>query len=150
MAQSNRLLTSCREPAIGRDKLNTVPQPSPENTESKDEHIIVACRNQVSAFKVISAPLYYIIYCIINNVNLFYFFQFYCVAVKAADRGRLTEQELTAQILAVVNEAPSHRTTFPIGILTAASRDMWAKARDIICHGNIITSFWSHVIMLQL
>lgn len=47
MAQSYRLLTSCREPVIGRDKLNTVPQPPIDNTESKDEHIIVACKNQV-------------------------------------------------------------------------------------------------------
>lgn len=59
------------------------------------------------------------------------------MAVKAADRGRLTEQEIAEQINAVLNEASHSRTTSSIGLLTAASRDSWARARDIICQGNI-------------
>lgn len=76
---------------------------------------------------------------------MFFLSQLYCVAVKAADRGRLTEQELADQLLAVLSEAPGLRPPPLLALLTASDRDTWAKARDIllnqgnnICHRPIV------------
>ena len=49
--------------------------------------------------------------------------------MRAADRGRLTEAELVEQILKIM-EYPADAKTLPVGILTAISRPVWAKARE--------------------
>ncbi|XP_066591716.1 choline O-acetyltransferase isoform X2 [Prorops nasuta] len=55
--------------------------------------------------------------------------QFYSVPVRAPDRGRITETELTQQILSIM-EAQADPRTPPVGILTTAKRPEWAKARE--------------------
>lgn len=60
---------------------------------------------------------------------VFPFLQFYSVPVRASDRGRLTEIELTQQILNIM-EIPADPRTPPVGVLTAATRPFWAAARE--------------------
>lgn len=72
--------------------------------ENSDEHIIVICRNQ-----------------------------FYCVPVKASDRGRLTEDEICSQILHILEDAPGLADPPQIGVLTGWKRPLWAEARDALC-----------------
>ncbi|XP_076636951.1 choline acetyltransferase isoform X1 [Colletes latitarsis] len=55
--------------------------------------------------------------------------QFYSVPVRASDRGRITEAELVQQILSIMETKADPRTP-PVGILTAAKRSAWAKARE--------------------
>ncbi|XP_020711658.2 choline O-acetyltransferase isoform X2 [Athalia rosae] len=55
--------------------------------------------------------------------------QFYSIPVRASDRGRLTEAELTQQILKIM-EIPADPRTPPVGVLTAATRPLWAAARE--------------------
>ncbi|XP_026827019.1 choline O-acetyltransferase [Ooceraea biroi] len=55
--------------------------------------------------------------------------QFYNVPVRASDRGRITENELTQQLLRIMETKADPRTP-PVGILTTAKRPAWAKARE--------------------
>lgn len=55
----------------------------------KTEHVVVICRNQ-----------------------------FYCIPVQAPDRGRLKEDEICAQLLYVLDDAPSLASPPPVGLLT--------------------------------
>ncbi|CAH0553094.1 unnamed protein product, partial [Brassicogethes aeneus] len=70
-------------------------------TVDNTEHIIVICRSQI-----------------------------YCVPVQAADRGRLTEDEICAQLLYVLDDAPCLSNPPPIGLLTGWKRSLWAEARS--------------------
>lgn len=66
-----------------------------------DQHVIVCCRNQM-----------------------------YCVPVKAADRGRLTEEEIASQLVFVLSDAPClPARPVPVGLLTAQPRSVWAADR---------------------
>ncbi|XP_076259622.1 choline acetyltransferase isoform X1 [Rhynchophorus ferrugineus] len=69
--------------------------------EQTSEHIIVICRNQQ-----------------------------YCVPVQAGDRGRLTEDEICAQLLYILDDAPCQSNAAPVGILTGWKRSLWAEARE--------------------
>ncbi|XP_046737810.1 choline O-acetyltransferase isoform X1 [Diprion similis] len=64
-----------------------------------------------------------------NHVIVVNHNQFYSVPVRASDRGRLTEAELTQQILKIM-EIPADPRTPPVGVLTAARRPVWAAARE--------------------
>lgn len=67
----------------------------------REQHVIVCCRNQM-----------------------------YCVPVKAADRGRLTEDEIASQLVFVLSDAPClPARPVPIGLLTAQPRSVWAADR---------------------
>ncbi|XP_012282971.2 choline O-acetyltransferase [Orussus abietinus] len=55
--------------------------------------------------------------------------QFYSIPVRASDRGRVTESELTQQILQIMEIPPDPRTPL-VGVLTANRRPVWAKARE--------------------
>ncbi|KAL1517126.1 hypothetical protein ABEB36_000934 [Hypothenemus hampei] len=72
-----------------------------QEQDHPSEHVIVMCRNQQ-----------------------------YCVPIQAADRGRLTEEEICAQLLYILNDAPCQGNIVPIGILTGWKRTLWAEARD--------------------
>lgn len=65
------------------------------------EHVIVICRSQL-----------------------------YCVPVQATDRGRLTEDEICAQLLYVLDDAPCLSNPPPIGLLTGWKRTLWAEAKE--------------------
>ncbi|XP_019767921.2 choline O-acetyltransferase [Dendroctonus ponderosae] len=65
------------------------------------EHIIVLCRNQQ-----------------------------YCVPIQAGDRGRLNEDEICAQLLYILDDAPLQSNIAPVGILTGWKRSLWADARE--------------------
>lgn len=59
--------------------------------------------------------------------------QMYCLPVKAGDRDRLTEDEINAQLLFILNDAPCLPGVPPlVGILTAQSRQVWAKDRNTL------------------
>ncbi|XP_063703911.1 choline O-acetyltransferase-like isoform X1 [Culicoides brevitarsis] len=83
--------------------------PNSQFNTSDDEHIIVMYRNQM-----------------------------YCLPVKAADRGRLSEDEINSQLLYILNDAPllpqQGEPGAPpmIGILTTQSRPVWAKDRNTL------------------
>lgn len=62
--------------------------------------------------------------------------QFYCVPVKAADRGRLTEDELCAQLMHILDDAPCLASPPPVGLLTASERNHWAEAYETLAQGN--------------
>ncbi|XP_023310152.1 choline O-acetyltransferase [Anoplophora glabripennis] len=72
----------------------------PKNGEQAAEHVIVICRSQL-----------------------------YCVPVQAGDRGRLTEDEICAQLLYVLDDAPCLSNPPPVGLLTGWKRALWAEAR---------------------
>ncbi|XP_017774150.1 PREDICTED: choline O-acetyltransferase isoform X2 [Nicrophorus vespilloides] len=75
--------------------------------ESGSEHIVVICRSQL-----------------------------YCVPVQAADRGRLSEDEICAQLLHILDDAPCLASPPPIGLLTAIKRSSWAEAKDALCRDD--------------
>lgn len=75
--------------------------PKPKTGDQNPEHIIVICRSQL-----------------------------YCVPVLASDRGRLTEDEICAQLLYVLDDAPCLSNPPPIGLLTGWKRSLWAEARS--------------------
>ncbi|XP_035891449.1 choline O-acetyltransferase-like isoform X3 [Anopheles stephensi] len=76
----------------------------PPGGEQTDAHVIVCCRKHM-----------------------------YCVAVKAGDRGRLNENELAAQLLHILNEAPClPETESAVGILTTEPRPKWAADRELL------------------
>uniref|UniRef100_A0A182F6G1 Choline O-acetyltransferase n=1 Tax=Anopheles albimanus TaxID=7167 RepID=A0A182F6G1_ANOAL len=76
----------------------------PPRGEQSDAHVIVCCRKHM-----------------------------YCLPVKARDRGRLNEYELTAQLLHILNEAPClPETEATVGILTADARPKWAADRELL------------------
>lgn len=57
----------------------------------------------------------------------------YCLPVKAGDRDRLTEDEINAQLLYILNDAPCLTNSPPlVGILTSQSRQVWAKDRNTL------------------
>lgn len=57
----------------------------------------------------------------------------YCVAVKASDRGRLSEDEIASQLLYILSDAPClPKKPYPIGLLTAEPRSIWARDRQIL------------------
>ncbi|XP_045460788.1 choline O-acetyltransferase isoform X2 [Harmonia axyridis] len=78
---------------------------SPQSSSSSlvNEHVIVICRSQL-----------------------------YCVTVQATDRGRLSEDELCAQILHILDDAPCLNNPPPIGLLTGWKRPLWAEARALL------------------
>ncbi|XP_018326513.1 choline O-acetyltransferase [Agrilus planipennis] len=71
------------------------------STEQPSEHIIVTCRNH-----------------------------FYCLVLKAPDRGCLSEDEICSQLLYILNNAPCLPMPPPVGILTGWRRPKWAEARQ--------------------
>lgn len=57
----------------------------------------------------------------------------YCVPVKAGDRGRLSEEEITSQLLFILSDAPClPKKPPPIGLLTAEPRSIWARDRIVL------------------
>ncbi|KAB0800227.1 hypothetical protein PPYR_05967 [Photinus pyralis] len=79
-----------------------IPLP-PKEGENPPEHVVVICRNQ-----------------------------FYCIPVQAADRGRLNEDELCAQLLNILDDAPCLASAPPVGLLTGWKRHKWWEAREIL------------------
>ncbi|KAK4881449.1 hypothetical protein RN001_004768 [Aquatica leii] len=77
--------------------------PQPNLGEHPPEHVVVICRSQ-----------------------------FYCVPVQANDRGRLNEDELCAQLLHILDDAPCLASPPPIGLLTGWKRNKWWEARETI------------------
>ncbi|KAJ8978412.1 hypothetical protein NQ317_008487 [Molorchus minor] len=73
----------------------------PKNGEQLSEHVIVICRSQL-----------------------------YCVPVQAGDRGRLTEDEICAMLLYVLDDAPCLSNPPPVGLLTGWKRTLWAEAKE--------------------
>ncbi|XP_050294303.1 choline O-acetyltransferase, partial [Anthonomus grandis grandis] len=70
--------------------------------EQASEHLIVICRNQL-----------------------------YCIPIQAGDRGRLSEDEICAQLLYILDDAPLQMGKVPpVGMLTAWKRALWAEARE--------------------
>lgn len=68
-----------------------------------------------------------------SNSNISIRLQMYCVAVKAGDRSRLTEDEIASQFLYILSDAPCLSYKPPnVGILTAESRRVWATDRNIL------------------
>lgn len=72
----------------------------------------------------------------ISKVNYALLFQMYCVPIKAADRGRLTEDEICCQLMHILDDAPCLASPPPVGILTASNRHHWADAREALCFGK--------------
>ncbi|CAH1373995.1 unnamed protein product [Tenebrio molitor] len=56
--------------------------------------------------------------------------QLYCVPVQASDRGRLSEDEICAQLLHILDDAPCLASPPPVGLLTGWKRPLWAEVRD--------------------
>lgn len=57
----------------------------------------------------------------------------YCVPVKAADRGQLTEDEIASQLLYLLSDAPCLPSKpAPVGLLTAEPRSLWARDRQVL------------------
>lgn len=46
------------------------------------------------------------------------------------DRGRLSEDEICAQLLYILDDAPCLSNPPPVGLLTAWKRTLWAEARE--------------------
>lgn len=69
--------------------------------EEHQEHVIVSCRRQL-----------------------------YCVPLKATDRGRLSEDEICAQLLHILDDAPCLASPPPVGLLTSWKRNQWAEVRE--------------------
>lgn len=108
MAQYYRLLGSCRLPGKDRDSQHVAPQPSQSGGgELPTEHVVVACRSQL-----------------------------YCVPVQAPDRGRLNEDEICAQLLHILDDAPCLASPPPVGLLTGIQRNKWAEARETLCRDD--------------
>lgn len=79
--------------------------------DSKTEHVVVICRNQ-----------------------------FYCIPVQAPDRGRLKEDEICAQLLYVLDDAPSLASPPPVGLLTGKYNEE-VKIHTITFQEKLIPSF---------
>lgn len=77
--------------------------PPPKVGEQPPEHVVIICRSQ-----------------------------FYCVPVQANDRGRLNEDELCAQLLHILDDAPCLASPPPVGLLTGWKRNKWWEAREAI------------------
>lgn len=75
----------------------------PVQGEHPPEHVVVICRSQ-----------------------------FYCVPVQATDRGRLNEDELCAQLLHILDDAPCLASPPPVGLLTSWRRPKWWEARETL------------------
>jgi hypothetical protein len=60
------------------------------------------------------------------------------VALKPAEQNRLTEDEMAAKFLHILQEAPHLPSPPPVGILTSERRDTWAVLREKLREGNII------------
>ncbi|CAG9766802.1 unnamed protein product [Ceutorhynchus assimilis] len=73
----------------------------PNDNEQASEHVVIVCRNQQ-----------------------------YCVPIQAGDRGRLNEDEICAQLLYILDDAPCQSNITPVGILTGWKRALWAEARE--------------------
>lgn len=58
------------------------------------------------------------------------------MAIRAADRGRLSPGELQAQLVHILVEASSSPAAPRVGLLTAMSRDNWARARHQLAQGK--------------
>ncbi|CAH1977426.1 unnamed protein product [Acanthoscelides obtectus] len=101
MAQYYRILGASRLPGRKRDSQYVTPTPQKGDKPPDSEHIIVICRSQL-----------------------------YCVPVRAADRGRLTEDEICSQILYILDDAPCLSNIPPVGLLTGWKRSLWAEARE--------------------
>ncbi|XP_055587299.1 choline O-acetyltransferase isoform X2 [Uranotaenia lowii] len=72
--------------------------------QRSDEHVIISYRNQM-----------------------------YCLPVKAGDRGRLNEDEISALCLHILNDAPCLPRKAPrMGLLTAEPRPRWAQDRQML------------------
>lgn len=55
----------------------------------------------------------------------------YCVPINAGDRGQLTEDEITSQLLFILCDAPCLPSAPPpIGLLTAEPRSVWSQDRQ--------------------
>lgn len=58
-------------------------------------------------------------------------FQMYCVPIKAGDRGRLTVEEISSQLLFLLSDAPCLPSKpVAVGLLTAEPRAIWARDRQ--------------------
>jgi Choline/Carnitine o-acyltransferase len=74
----------------------------------------------------------------------------YCVAVKAGDRGRLSEDEIASQLLHILSDAPCLPVKPPpIGLLTAQDRHTWAKDREILLKGITFIFCFSFFILVD-
>lgn len=63
----------------------------------------------------------------------------YSLAVEAADRGRLSEDEICAQLLFILNDAPCLlEPSPPIGLLSSQERTQWARDRETLIKSNKI------------
>lgn len=70
----------------------------------------------------------------------------YSLAVEAPDRGRLSEDEICAQLLFILNDAPCLiEPSHPIGLLSSQDRTLWAKDRE-----NLIKGLLFKFIMLYI
>lgn len=57
----------------------------------------------------------------------------YCVPVKSSDRGRISEDEITSQLLFILGDAPCLPSKpAPVGLLTAEPRSTWARDRQLL------------------
>lgn len=61
------------------------------------------------------------------------------MAVKAADRGRLTEDEICAQLMHILDDAPCLASPPPVGLLTGSGRKHWAEAYETLSYGKRIS-----------
>lgn len=69
----------------------------------------------------------------LNLYNFTIFHQMYCVPIKAGDRDRLSEDEITSQLLHLLSDAPCLPVKpAPVGLLTAEERHIWARDRQIL------------------
>ncbi|XP_074114537.1 choline acetyltransferase isoform X1 [Cotesia typhae] len=64
-----------------------------------------------------------------DHIIVAHYNQFYSVPVRASDRDRITEAEMVQQLLKIM-ETPADPRTPPVGVLTAAKRPVWARARQ--------------------
>ncbi|XP_063217738.1 choline O-acetyltransferase [Bacillus rossius redtenbacheri] len=107
MAQYYRLLSSYRSPGADRDVLVSRLESRGEREGGRStppppgEHVIVACKQKL-----------------------------YCLPVSSPGQGAASEDELTAELLAVMRDAASSPRCPPVGLLTAERRDTWAALRQ--------------------
>lgn len=75
-----------------------------EQGDHLSQHVLVCCRNQM-----------------------------YCMVVRAEQIGRLSEDEISSQLLYILSDAPCLPAKPPmVGILTAEPRPVWAKDRETL------------------
>lgn len=53
-----------------------------------------------------------------------------CIFFTVGDRGRLSEDEICAQLLYILDDAPCLSNPPPVGLLTGWKRTLWAEARE--------------------